>query len=43
MSLLCTAQTVWNKDLRKHCFPILAMGVLWVGEQVFDQVHVHVN
>ena len=23
MSLLCTAQTVWNKGLKKHWFPIL--------------------
>ena len=34
MSLLCTAQTVLNKDLKKQCFAILAMGVLWVGEHV---------
>ena len=25
MSLLCTAQTVWNKGLKKHWFPIVAM------------------
>ena len=37
MSLLCTAQTVWNEDLKKHCFVILAMGVLWVGEHVCHQ------
>ena len=24
MSLLCTAQTVWNKGLKKHWFPIVA-------------------
>ena len=44
MSLLCTAQTVWNKGLKKLNTDSqlwLRMGrVLWVGEHVWDQVHV---
>ena len=33
-------QTLWNKHIKKHCFSILATGVLWVGEHVCDQVQV---
>ena len=42
MSLLCTAQTVWNKALRNTDSQLwLRMGrVLSVGEHVCDQVHV---
>ena len=36
MSLLCTAQTVWNKGLKKHWFPVVACIIgrwtcLWSG------------
>ena len=44
MSLLCTAQTVWNNGLKKHesdSHLWLRMGsVLWVGDHVCDQVHI---
>ena len=42
MSILCTAQTVWNKGLRNTDSQLwLRMGcVLWVREHVCDQVHV---
>ena len=30
MSLLCTAQTVWNKGLKKHWFPIVATYGTWI-------------
>ena len=31
LSILCTAQTVWNTGLKKHWFPIVATYGMWSG------------